>query len=118
MEHVTCLCGGERRAELTRTDICPGRLSHITFRVRLLYYAVDASRRCPFSPISTPPSPPIENATNVAGSEPDWGKIVEFCNRVQNSVGSSAMKGALMAIVKRMKHQDEHIQLQALAVRV
>lgn len=62
--------------------------------------------------------PPVENATNVAGSEPDWGKIVEFCNRVQNSVGSSAMKGALLAIVKRIKHQEERVQLQALAVSV
>ena len=54
----------------------------------------------------------------MAGSEPDWGKLVEFCNRVQNSVGSSAMKGALLAIMKRVKHRDEHIQLQALAVSV
>jgi len=54
----------------------------------------------------------------VAGSEPDWGKLVEFCNRVQNSVGPSAMKGALLAIMKRVKHRDEHIQLQALAVSV
>ena len=35
---------------------------------------------------------------------------------MQNSVGSSAMKGALLAIMKRVKHRDEHIQLQALAV--
>ena len=67
-------------------------------------------------PVTTPPYLATENATNVAGSEPDWGKLVEFCNRVQNSVGSSAMKGALLAIMKRVKHRDEHIQLQALAV--
>lgn len=62
--------------------------------------------------------PAVENATNVAGSDPDWGKIVEFCNRVQNSVGPSAMKGALLAIVKRINHQEERVQMQALAVSV
>jgi signal transducing adaptor molecule len=58
----------------------------------------------------------VENATNSYGNEPDWGKVVELCGRIQNSVGSTALKGALMAIMMRAKHPEERIKLQAVAL--
>ena len=39
-----------------------------------------------------------------------------MCGRIQNSVGSTALKGALVAVMMRVKHPEERIKLQALSV--
>ncbi|XP_065897860.1 signal transducing adapter molecule 1-like isoform X2 [Dysidea avara] len=59
----------------------------------------------------------VELATSSADGNNDWEKIISFCNRVTNSVGSTAMQLAISAIFRRIKNSSDYrIQLQAITL--
>lgn len=55
-------------------------------------------------------------ATSGLGGEVDWDKIIKLCDRIRESFGASAMGSALSAVMRRIKHNDSMIQIQALTL--
>lgn len=59
----------------------------------------------------------VELATSSPDGSNDWEKIIGFCNRVSNSIGSTAMQLAITAIFKRIKNSSDYrVQLQAITL--
>lgn len=56
----------------------------------------------------------VEAATDEKNTSEEWGKIMDICDRAGNSPQNA--KDCLSSILRRLKHQDPHVALQAVIV--
>jgi len=54
-------------------------------------------------------------ATSGRG-EGNWDQIIKLCDRIQQSVGPTSMSQAMGSVMKRVRHSDPNVQLQALTL--
>jgi signal transducing adaptor molecule len=57
-----------------------------------------------------------EKVTDAKNTAEDWGLIIDLCDRVQ--AVTTGPKDCLKSIIKRLNHQDPHVVIQAITVRL
>lgn len=63
---------------------------------------------------SSPFDPDVEKITSESNTSEDWGKIMDFCDKINNTPNSS--KDAFKSIIKRMKNSAPNVSVQSITL--